>query len=134
MHRHKMGSNNRCQFRKSGEWPLNSTFRFLRSQSDIQIIFELSVLFLTIFNALSRPRASTSPLILVLYRDSILFFLVSGRNHRAIVLLWILTAGLGYHVISCDESHFRDRLQTCYRRYPTNVRASSPYLVIPCSI
>jgi len=36
--------------------------------------FELSVLFLTTYNALSRPRDSTKHLMRILYRDSILFF------------------------------------------------------------
>src|SRR5260221_3919843 len=100
---YKNRSNSRCQFRKSGEWRLNPAFRFLRSQGDLQTIFELSVLFLTAYNALSRPRDSTTRLMRVLYRDGILFFLVSGRNRRAIVLLRILIAGLGPHVMSCDE-------------------------------
>ena len=49
--------------------------------SDYQLVFEVIVLGLVVFNALSRPRGKSTSLRHMLYRDGILFFTVSLSLH-----------------------------------------------------
>lgn len=57
---------------------------FSSDSNDLQLAFDIAVLAFIIYNSLSNPRSLETTLRRVLYRNGILFFLVSIRRHRAI--------------------------------------------------
>jgi hypothetical protein len=57
---------------------------FSSDSNDLQLAFDITVLASTVYNALSKPRDLKTTLRRILYRDGILYFLVSIRRHRAI--------------------------------------------------
>jgi hypothetical protein len=63
-------------------WILLSPFS--SDSNDLQLAFDTAVLAFIIYNSLSNPRSLETTLRRVLYRNGILFFLVSIRRHRAI--------------------------------------------------
>jgi hypothetical protein len=66
----------------SNPWILPSPFS--SDSNDLQLAFDIAVLGFIIYNSLSNPRSLETTLRRVLYRNGILFFLVSIRRHRAI--------------------------------------------------
>jgi hypothetical protein len=57
---------------------------FPSDSNDFQLAFDITVLAFMIYNSLSNPRDFKITLRRTLYRDGILFFVVSIRRHRAI--------------------------------------------------
>ena len=57
---------------------------FIFTANGPQLAFDITVLAFTIYNSLSNPRDFNTTLRRILYRDGILFFLVSIRRYRAI--------------------------------------------------
>lgn len=57
---------------------------FSSDSNDLQLAFDITVLAFILYHSLSNPRDLKTTLRRILYRDGILFFLVSIRGHRAI--------------------------------------------------
>ena len=65
--------------------PVSNPWILLTSDSnDLQLAFDIAVLAFIVYNSLSNPRILETTLRRVLYRDGVLFFLVSIRHHGAI--------------------------------------------------
>lgn len=56
-------------------------FLFSLGSNGLQLAFEITVISFTAYNALSFPRDHRTPLGRILYRDGMMFFVVSRRRH-----------------------------------------------------
>src|SRR5712675_517227 len=91
--------------------------------NNLQLCFEILMVFLVSYNALSRPRGPERPLARVLYRDGLLFFVVSGRHRCAIWHAHSSRPTLGRRVTSRVESCILDHFCAWAYRLPCVVRA-----------